>query len=354
MIELNKTIGQRMVEAARSMAVKAPSEFLVSIATLVKAKDEWDGGPVSMWRSIEINYPGDAFDAFPDMGSKGGNNPGIFSVPMPSGKDGKLKDKELDYYNVFADNLPPSVINQQRKDWLERLGNEKMKTDGIPPEFLAEYQGNSHKFIVARDDELTRVKSALSNYRKAVKIGFELKFQLLKVNELGGCHAEVVPNRTGDGYTNRIRVRSTMPGRELEDNEGMSVKAFLNLDPLVAFKNGATFQALMATKKREQGEAGTDTRIKTFDTAKKTLLDLHDYLDLVVTDTKQEAFGSIVKYINSKAGDDTFMTMCDLRDIFADMIAKTHAPGDRRTRIASEQAEKREKEEKEKAAKIAA
>lgn len=343
MTELNKTLGQKMVELARATASSAPAGFLSSVATLVKAKDDWDGGPVSMWQSIEKNYPGEAFDIFPEMGSKTGNNPAIFMLPVPSGKDGKLKEKEHDFYNVFADNLPPSVENSQRKDWLERLGNEKMKTDGIPPAFLAEYQGNSHKFIVARDTELTRVKGALINYRKAVKVGFELKFQLLKVNELGGCHAEVVPNATGDGYTNRVRVRSTMPGRELEDNEGMSVKAFLKLDAMTAFKNGATFQALMATKKREKEEGdGTaaTTKISNAEQARKAVLDLHDYFDTVTRDPKQEVLSQWVKWLNSKAGEDTFMSLYDIHDFIADVIGKTHKPAERRQVLSAAIAEK--------------
>ena len=344
MSELNKTIGQKMAELARSTASHAPAGFLSSIAVLVKAKDDWDGGPVSMWQSIEKNYPGDAFDVFPEMGSKGGNNPALFMLMVPTGKDGKLKEKEHDFYNVYADNLPPSVINAQRKDWLERLGNEKMKTDGIPPEFLAEYQGNSHKFIVARDDELTRVKNALKNYRKAVKIGFELKFQLLKVNELGGCHAEVVPSRANDGtYTNRVRVRSTLPGRELEDNEGMSVNAFLKLDPKKAWENGATFAALMATKKREQEEGeGTaaTTRIANAEQAKKAVLDLHDYFDTITRDPKQEALGQWVKWLNSKAGEDTFMSLYDMKDFITDVIEKTHKPAERRQILSAAIADK--------------
>lgn len=341
MTELNKTIGQVMIENARALAIKVSPEFLSTVATIVKAKEDWEGGPISIWAASEKQYPGDAFDVFPDPASKegdGSNNPCLFTVLEPSGKDGKLKPKEKNFYNIYADSLPPAVELYQEKDWLERLGNEKMKTDGIPPQFIAEYGGQDHSKIVARDTRLTKVMNKIKAYRKSIKDGLELRFQLMKVNELSGCHASVVPTADGKGWENRIRVRSTMVGRELEDSQGMTVKAFMKLDPLVAFKNGATYQALIATKKRDQGDDQNNaatTRIATAEMGRKTLLDLHDYFDGLVTDSKQEGFASWVKFLNSKAGDETFMSVCDLRDILTDMINKTHQPGERRIAIAN-------------------
>ncbi len=342
MTELNKSLGQRMIEAARFAASHVPPEFLSSVSTVVKAKEDWEGGPVTIWQATVKYYPGEAFDSFPDPASKegdGNNNPCKFNVMEPSGKDGKLKPKEKDYYNIFADNLPPAVTLYQEKDWLERLGNDKMKTDGIPAEFIAEYGGSSHSKLVARDARLAKVKNRINYYRATIKGGFHLRFQLEKVNELSGVHAEVVPSADGKGFENRVRVRSTMVGRELEDNEGMTIKAFMKLDAAVAFKNGATFHALMATKKRQQEENNAEGRITTAEVARNTFLALHDYLDTIVTDSKQEQYSSWVKFLNTKAGDDTFMTLCDIRDIINGMIEKTSKPGERRQAIAQRVAE---------------
>jgi len=336
MTELNKTLGQKQIEAARFAASHVPAEFLSSVSTVVKAKEDWEGGPVTIWQATVKYYSGEAFDAFPDPQSKEGdgeNNPCKFKVMEPSGKDGKFKEKEKDYYNIYADNLPPAVTLYQEKDWLERLGNDKMKTDGIDPQYIAEYGGASHSKLVARDARLAKVKNRINYYRATIKAGFGLRFQLEKVNELSGVHAEVVPTADGKGFENRVRVRSTMVGRELEDNEGMTIKAFMKLDAMVAFKNGATFHALLATRKRQQEEA-EGNRITTAEEARNTFLLLHDYLDTIVTDSKQEMYSQWVKFLNTKAGDDTFMTLMDIRDIINGMIDKTSKPGERRQAIA--------------------
>lgn len=340
MTELNKTIGQKMIEAARFAASHVPADFLSTVAVVVKAKEDWEGGPVAIWASSVKAYPGEAFDAFPDPASteKDSNNPAIFTVLEPSGKDGKLKPKEKNYYNIFADNLPPAVELLQEQDWLQRLGNEKMKTDGIPPQYLAEYGGQDHSKIVARDTRLTKVKNRLTSYRQSIKNGFYLRFQLEKVNELGGVHAEVVPTKDGKGYENRIRVRSTMPGRELEDNQGMTIKAFMKLDAEKAFKNGATYAALMDTAKRDKAEGDSTsatTKIENAEQARKSLLDLHDYFDTITRDPKQEILTQWVKYLTSKAGDDTFVSLWDMRDFINDVLGKLPKAAERRQEIAA-------------------
>src|SRR6266508_973052 len=78
MTELNKSLGQKQIEAARFAASHVTAEFLSSVSTVVKAKEDWEGGPVTIWQATVKFYSGDAFDSFPDPQSKEGegeNNP---------------------------------------------------------------------------------------------------------------------------------------------------------------------------------------------------------------------------------------------------------------------------------------
>lgn len=308
--ELSKTLGTKQVEAARGLASHASPAFLATASAIVKAKEDWKGGPVKIWQAAKLAYPGDAFDVFPIPESKTGNNPAIFMVDKPSGKDGKLMPKETNFYNVFADSLPPVVTILQQIEWLQRMGNDKMKLDGIPADWLNEYQNHAIK----RENMLKKLGNKQTSFRSAIKDGFKLIFKLDMVNELAGCHAEVVPSAIEGEYENIVRVRSTVPGRELEDNEAFSLDAFGKLDPAKAFEGGGTWQALMATKKRKvEGQGAADgaakpQTIKTVDTYVARITDVHAFMDEVWSAKDKAQYEALLKTLGPKgpAGSDNF------------------------------------------------
>lgn len=308
MTDIQKTPGEMSIQAAMFAASHLPAEFLSTVATIVKAKEDWTGGPINIWAVVNKLYDGEKFDIFPDPDSTAGNNPCKFVVMRPSGKDGKLKEKTLNWYNVFADNTPPAVALHQRKEWLERLGNDKMKQDGITPEFIAEFGTGKG---IARGNELKKVVGQIGSNRTAILDGFKLTFQLLKVNELAGVNAFVVPKADKSGYENIIRVHSSDPARIMDDNEPFTVKSFMKLKPLVAFENGGTFAALMATKKREQDATAPNAGagkaiIKTVETFFDTAVVVHDFISEAFDGKDKTQYQEILKTIGPKgpAGSD--------------------------------------------------
>lgn len=305
-IDANATVGENMDKLALALAAFATPALDAAVALVVKAKGDWDMGPVTIMSAVLTDYPEETLVTFPDPDVKTGNNPSVYMVPVY--KDGKRqpKDKEVNWYNRFADGRPASAAIVQRIEWVTRAGNEKMKHDDIPQDIR---DMNADE----RDQEKTKLSRKLSNNRTAVINAFKLLFKIKAVNGLEGCSCFVVPGEVEGTFENLIHVNTTVKGRETKDYDNLSISTFNKLNVAKAKEGGGTFRALMATKKRQPGDDGevADAKphlIRTLDTLQARTTDYVEYFDNIQQQKDQAEWMQLLKTLGPKgpAGSDQF------------------------------------------------
>lgn len=317
-IDANLSPGENMDALALRLASIATPTVDEAVAIVVKAKDDWDGGPIAIMHAALKDYPPEVLQTFPDPDVVTGNNPAVYMVPVY--KDGKRqpKDKEVVWYNRFADGRPASAAILARIEQVIRAGNDKMKQDGIP-EDIADMNPDQ------RDQEKIRLNTKLGNNRKAVKNAFKLMFKIRAVNMLENVECYVVPGSIEGTYENLIHVNSTVQGRSTLDYDNLTISTFNRLNVAKAIENGGSFKALMATKKR--AKTGGDDKdnnegdakphlIRTIDTLKARTTDYAEYFDVVQSATDKAQWMELLKQLGPKGGEGTDQFAHEMRAIF--------------------------------------
>ena len=84
------------------------------------------------------------------------------------------------------------------------------------------------------------------------------------------------------------------------------------------------------TKAGEVPGGAKPERIATLDTLLARLVDIHDYLDEVTSDTKGAVFGALLNLLNKKEGSaDLLITITECRDFLTSALDKTYKAGER-------------------------
>lgn len=308
MIDASATVGENMDKLALSLAAVATPNLDAAVSTVVAAKGDWDMGPITIMTAVMEDYTLEQLQSFPDPDVKTGNNPSVYMVPVY--KDGKRqpKDKEVNWYNRFADGRPASAAIVQRIEWVVRAGNEKMKKDDIPQDILDMNPD-------LRDQEKTKLSNKLANNRGAVVKAFRLLFKIKAVNALEGCNCYVVPGKEEGTFDNLIHVNSTVKGRETVDYDNLSIGTFNKLDTAKAKEGGGSFKALLATKKRQKGSDEQENEgdakpqlIRTIDTLQARTTDYAEYFDTIQAAKDKAEWMLLLKTLGPKgpAGSEQF------------------------------------------------
>ncbi len=346
---------------ANAQEVASHSDWLsATINTIAKAKQDYEGGPFAVMFKVMDQMPAETIDALPDPDAETGNNPGKFKV-RTVGNKGKPIVKEYKYYYVLSDKLPGNIVKQQRIDMLELSMKDPVQfnVSSVPQEIKDMAKKR-------REAEVSRLNGELQTSRVNVLAAFELLFHIRAVNALEHVNASILyaldengKEMGGDNYEGVPVVENTRtPIFVATDNEDrlkkgqdqahMSVASFKKLRPAFAKEKGGTYQALIdsvptikrGTKTEDQPGGTKPELINTNETFIARMLDVHDYIDVIMSDTKQTAVSAILGLLNGKSGgDDLLITITEVRDGLNTILAKTYKAGDRYQQLTVKRAE---------------
>lgn len=317
-------------DAAKARAVALASResegMSSAIETVMKAKEDWQGGPLKVLLAMSATY-GEDMETFPVPDSEGGNNPDKFSLETTD-SNGKTVQKKTSFYIQFADATKEGRAVLQELEYVSR----SMKTDpnvnksDIPAHIL----DMSPDKLAARQKFLTdRRGNMRSSYKKAM----QLYFQFQSVNELAGISARPLWEDDEGGEVMRtgspILVITTNASRMTQDWRHLSISNFLKLNPKKAEEGGGTFKALLDTLTRapKEGQGGVAASaqlpvVKTVDTFDNYLSSLAHYVDEVTSDPKQVELSAIYKKLNGAGSDDFLVSIFELYHFLAGIVRK--------------------------------
>ncbi len=349
-------IGAAMEANAKEVA--SNSDWLsATINTIAKAKQDYEGGPFAVMFKVMEKMDADTINALPDPDSETGNNPGKYKVRTVGGK-GKPVVKERKYYHVLSDYLPGNIVKQQRIDMLEL----SMK-DPVQYNVSSVSQDIKDMDRDRRGAEVSKLSGELSTSRSNVLAAFELLFHIRAVNALPGVEANVMyalddKGQELNGEDGRecvventktpIIVTTTIDGRKGKDTTQLGITSFKKLRPAIAMEKGGTYQALIdsaptikrGTKGEEEPGGTKPSLINTNETLFTRMVDIHDYLDVITSDTKQTAYSAILGMLNKKEGsEDMLVTFTEVRDFLNTLLSKTYKAGERYQELTIKRAE---------------
>lgn len=345
---LNTDLGEIMEAKAIAFAA-TQTELGTIINTIAKAKQDWQGGPFQVLFKVSASMTDEQQKELPNPGSETGNNPAIYKIKVDgTGKSKKQRLVEHNYYNVVSDNLPCNLLKSARIRMLElSLGDPTLVNMEAIPQDIKDMPKDR------RAAEISRFGGELLSSRRAVNEAFELYFQTLAIKDLTGVDCNVIyaldeQGKELNGEDGReVQVENTLTpivvttkveGRKAIDTIQLSVASFKRLRPEVAKERGGTYSALMdsAPKKgtnKDNSNSQDQSKpqaINTLETFEARLTDLHDYLDTIYSDSKQEMYGVLIKKMNAKTGNENLLTsMTEVRDIINDVLAKTFKQAER-------------------------
>lgn len=292
-----------------------------TMASLVKAKDEWSGAPVKLMFAIKETYSADKLNAIPTYGTSykdGDNNPWLYTIVKPD-VNGKEKEREVNFGNDWADATPIGLAVEQELDWCRRASNSKMTKAGIDEEWLEQY--DNVPAIEKRIQYLTGKKGTI---RTAYKNAIRLMQQLELVNELASVTAFVPPGSVPGEYENIVEVRSTVSGRENIDYEMFSIPTFLKLNVMKAAEDGGTFKALKATLTREKKPEDKTLKVEKIETPETNdlaLAKVHQYMDQIFGSQPGDKYATFLKFLNGDKGQSAIETIGELHSYFGQILA---------------------------------
>lgn len=344
-------IGAAMDVLAQNVAAQAG--YLDStINVIAKAKQDYEGGPFAVMFKVMDKMDAVTIDSLPNPDSETGNNPGKYKIRI-MGNKGKPVVKEKKFYHVLSDRLPGNVVKQQRIDMLEL----SMK-DPVQFNLSSVPQDIKDMDVSRRKAEISRLEGELSTSRTNVLAAFELLFHIRNANSLAGVQVEVLyavndkgelMDGSDEGHPaiventkTPIVVTTTVEGRKGKDTTMLSVGSFKKLRPDVAREKQGTYAAFIdsapETKRGTKGEATDQTGgskpelINTNDTFIARMVDVHDYIDVIMSDSKQTNFAALIGLLNKKEGSaDLLITMTEVRDGLTALLNKVYKAGERYT-----------------------
>lgn len=310
------SLGEEMDKAARAMGAKQSAVLGPVIASIAKARQDYEGGPFKVMFKVTSNMSQEEIDGLPIPGSTSGNHPAIYKLKKPSDK----KAKDVNYYDVLSDSLAGNVAKSTRINLLElSMGDpSKVNMSSVP-------QDIKDMTETYRMTEVSRLKGELTTSRSAVNSAFELLFQIRAVKQLDGCDCYPIMALNPDGKTvsetdventrTPMLVTTTLKDRQALDVKRLSISTFKKLKPLVAKENGGTYAALMKTieKGSDNGENNQEdgnkpSLIATLDKFQARIIDIHSYMDGVWSDKTHASYQDLLKIVGPRgpAGSDDF------------------------------------------------
>jgi len=359
--QVNTQIGENQEARAIAFAATQSEALGETLARIAKARQDYEGGPFAVLFKVSASMTEEQIENLPNPDSETGNNPAKYKIRIEGGKDGKGRLVDHYYYDVVSDNLACNVARRQRIDMLNlSLGDPtKVNMSAVP-------QDIQDMPVIRRGAEVSKLEGELTTSRKNVNEAFELLFQIRAVNECAGVTANVLyaldehgkerngENDNGPAEVENTRtpivITTTVEGRKAIDTTRMGVTSFKKLRPELAKERGGTYRAVLDSapvkKKGANGEnknsqdQSKPQAINTLETFETRLTDLHQYLDAIYSDSKQEVYGALLKKMNAKTGNENLLSsITDIRNICNDILAKTYKAGERYQAIIAKEAE---------------
>src|SRR6266446_4932499 len=310
---IGASTGERQSALATSLAAIHGEELATAISTVMKAKEDWQGGPMTVMCAMGVNYTEEQMAEFPIIGSSekdGSNNPAKFKAKVP-GKDGKETERDQDFYILFADATPEGADIVKRLGWLAHANKSEFNQAEIPQEFK-DMNPQERRMNV---EKLTNRRSTIrSSYKNAIK----LNQQFTAVNDLPHVSADPIPGIEEGTYENTVLVHSKVKGRETKDWEHYSLSNFMKLNAAKAKENGGTLAALKATVARvpkvpgDNSDGNKPDVIKTIPKAIVRLVDLHSFFVEVFRGKDKTTYNALVKLMGGPGSDDLVKSIGDL------------------------------------------
>lgn len=318
---------------AIELAHQEGKELAAAVNTMVKAKEDWEGGPISVMFAMRDTYGMEVMTSLPKPGVDYGNNPAIIKT-QSKGANNKTVTKTVDFWIVFPDNTKEGQRLSEELAWLRLLSDKEADHSKIPDAFKKAY------FSPQKRNEY---ESTLKRKRNTIRIAYRkagaLFHQMAAINELPHVECDFIYTDVEQTQVINnaapIRIEDPRDPRTMYDD--YSVATVLKMDVAKAQENGGTLEALNETLKREGksgqgGEEGTEL-IRTPSKFESVISDLHESLDFAVSDAKQELFGALVAYMNKKTGDQLVANVVDVRNMLNEVLAKVHKVGERHQRV---------------------
>lgn len=332
--------GDALAEVARTLGAKAGEATDKAIHLVMKAKEDWQGGPFKVLFGLKMDYTDDELDTFAVPDTDTGNNPDEFKVYKEDSK-GKRKLVQSSFYVQFGDATPACQGVLERIEWTERAGDSQMVKDDIPQDIL-------DMTPVQRETHLNFLKGRRGTIRASYKKAMALYFKDKAVNAYPGVKCEPIweagksPAEVNFDKGELPEVANTTKpiqvwlvpekDRPIAKWEAFSIGAFLKLNVKRALEKGGTFANLVesgATKKKP-GKGGKSDKpegltIKTLETGVSVMAELHRWTTEIGEAKDKADIGKLYKLMNTKDNDELITTVFELADFLKHVVEDTGA-----------------------------
>lgn len=282
---------------------------------------ELAGGPFKVMFHVIDVVPDEVLASLPNHLDDTGNNPRFYKTKKKNA-DGKEKMTDRDYYNVIADSLPSIVNREARRELLGKSMKDptKYNLSDVPKDI----SDMPHHL---RHAEIARLTREISQGKKAVREALELFSQFNLFQSLSGVTCDFIwaVNAKGEemdgstkdrpktihNTTTPIVITTKLERRQSIDTTRVGVSGFLKFDVKKALEQGGSWDALMATIKREKKEKdknGADNAklIRTPDTAAQSFTDLAEYFTTIQDQSTKADWEALKKSLHGPGSDDAF------------------------------------------------
>jgi hypothetical protein len=334
--------GEALAANAHALAAKADGAGVTAaIEAVMKAKEDWQGGPFKVLFALQSAYEPEELDEFAVPDSETGNNPDYYKVPKTDGNN-KTRMVETSFYVQFADATASGQAILARIEYCERAGDPKAIKEDIPADIL---EMSPHQ----RETHLNFLKGRRNTIRQAYKNAMKVYFQIGKVSAYPGISVDLIyahgksPSDVEAGKCELPEVENTTKpvqvwvtpeeGKPIAKWEALSVAAFMKLNPSKGLEKGGTFQALLESgivKKKKAGAGATSDKpeglvIKTIETGVSVLAEFHRWLDETATARDKVEYGKLLKVGNAKDNDEFISALVETRNMLNDLAREVNA-----------------------------
>ena len=291
--------GEALRESAAKLALIAGSTTQNAIEETEYTKDILRESTFTILSAMQEDYVTDDEDklaSFPRPDSDTGNNPDKFKIKGKNAK-GETVMRPTTFYVQFVGSLAKGKALLVEADAILAMLDDKASKAGVPDKFKVQWAdvGTNNSLKAMAQDRLAYVQGRFRGMVANVKKAMKLYFQLSDVQGLEDIGCEVQSNDAGKInfmpiFLYRIAGQSK-EGKDIADFDKckhLSLGNFLkiNVKKAMEMDGGATYDNLLVTLKREQGEEGGDGKnkpqdIETAETAEARLGDIAEYFDRI-------------------------------------------------------------------------
>lgn len=324
--QVTETSGDAFAARAIELAGKESDGMSAAVVAVMKAKEDWQGGPIKVLFAMKEAY-GEDLLSFPTPDDEGSNNPDKFKVSVTDA-NGKTTLKATTFYTQFADATKEGKAIIQEIEYLKRAGNAEAVKTGIPEEILAMSPQQ-------RDTRLNFLGGRRTTIRASYKKAMALGFQMMAVNNVPNIVADFLYVQDKDGNdtseventTKPIVVYVPVKNGPVKKWEAYSIGSFLKLNPAKAIEQGGGFDKLKGTITRntEGGATGNNGKatetppIKTVDTFFHRFVELYRFANEAQYEKDQKAMAAIGKLLKHKDSDELAVACVEMEMFLSDL-----------------------------------